>query len=255
MHIRERNRRSLTYVLFIFLLTVLIVCGCKGKEETQPIVAPVGTEQQEKTAGEKGIPSSERPDVAQQPTIMNTAPRITKFNVEPQNPAVGDTVKADVETLDREGDTVTVIYQWSKNGVPLPETSDKISLTGEFKRGDKITVKATPDDGKVKGTPLTVVVYIANASPVAKGVTEPFRLEGDLYTYQVKATDPDGDELAYALKEAPSGMTIDPQKGFIRWKVPPDVTGTSHHTVSVTDGHGGEMLQTFTIDIRSKQSM
>jgi hypothetical protein len=125
-------------------------------------------------------------------------------------------------------------------------------LTRAFRRGDKLSVKATPDDGKIKGASLTLVVSIANASPVMKGVPEPFRLDGNMYTYQMKATDPDGDELTYTLKEAPDGMTIDPKKGFIQWKVPPDFTGTSSHTVSVTDGHGGETTGTFTLEITSR---
>ncbi|MDQ7787271.1 MAG: Ig-like domain-containing protein [Thermodesulfovibrionales bacterium] len=212
------------------------------------------TEQQE-TTGEKteGGSSSAKPEIVQQPRTINTAPRITKFNVEPQTPVAGDTIKAQIEVFDREGDDVRVLYQWTKNDIPLEETSNRLLLTHEFKRGDKLSVKATPDDEKVKGASLTVVVSIANASPVVKGEPEPFKLDGNMYTYQMKATDPDGDELAFALKEAPSGMTIDPKKGFIQWKVPPDFTGTSSHTVSVTDGHGGETTGTFAIEIQAKQ--
>lgn len=40
---------------------------------------------------------------------------------------------------------------------------------------------------------------------------------GDLYKYQVIATDSDSDDLAYSLKHAPTGMLIDPQTGEISW--------------------------------------
>ena len=38
-----------------------------------------------------------------------------------------------------------------------------------------------------------------------------FNFDGKIYTYQVKATDPDEDKLTYSLKSAPAGMTIDPK--------------------------------------------
>ena len=46
-----------------------------------------------------------------------------------------------------------------------------------------------------------------------------FNFDGSVYTYQVKATDPDEDKLTYSLKSAPAGMTIDPKTGAIQWNV------------------------------------
>jgi len=44
-------------------------------------------------------------------------------------------------------------------------------------------------------------------------------------------------------------MTISPTKGLIQWNVPPDFKGKATFTVSITDGHGGEALQSFTLEI------
>ncbi len=44
-------------------------------------------------------------------------------------------------------------------------------------------------------------------------------------------------------------MTIDPSKGLIKWNVPPEFTGKTPITVSVTDGHGGEVMQSLTLEI------
>lgn len=65
----------------------------------------------------------------------------------------------------------------------------------------------------------------------------------------LKATDPDGDPLTYSLKSAPPGVTINPTTGLIQWNVPPDFKGMAPITVSVTDGHGGEVMQSFTVEI------
>ncbi len=44
-------------------------------------------------------------------------------------------------------------------------------------------------------------------------------------------------------------MTIDSSTGLIKWKVPPEFTGKTPITISVTDGHGGESLQNLTLEI------
>jgi hypothetical protein len=45
-------------------------------------------------------------------------------------------------------------------------------------------------------------------------------------------------------------MTIDPSSGLIKWNVPPSFKGKAPITVSVSDGHGRESLQSFTIEIK-----
>jgi hypothetical protein len=76
-----------------------------------------------------------------------------------------------------------------------------------------------------------------------------YTFNGNVYTYQVNATDANGDTLTYILKKAPPGMTINPSTGLIKWNVPPDFKGRSPFTVSVTDGHSGEVTQSFTLEI------
>jgi hypothetical protein len=44
-------------------------------------------------------------------------------------------------------------------------------------------------------------------------------------------------------------MTINPSTGLIRWNVPADFKGRAPVTVSVTDGYGGEAMQSFTLEI------
>ena len=57
-----------------------------------------------------------------------------------------------------------------------------------------------------------------------------------LYTYQVTATDADGDVLTYSLKKAPDGMTIDSQTGLIQWTPSSNVHKKEKVTVEVSDG-------------------
>ena len=163
----------------------------------------------------------------------------------------GDTIKVDIETHDREGDEVTLHYEWTKDEITDLGDQPALSLKEtDFARGDRITLKVTPDDGTLKGTPVNSVIIIANSSPVITPSPDTFKFDGDVYEYQVRATDPDGDSLTYALHESPKGMTIDPSTGIITWNIPPGYTGKSPVTVSATDGQGGKVMQNFVLEIR-----
>src|SRR5262249_29962276 len=68
---------------------------------------------------------------------------------------------------------------------------------------------------------------------------------GELYTYQVVATDPDGDPLHYELLGPPAGITIDPDKGLVQWTpTPGDVAKIAQVIVEVCDpaGHGAGQI-------------
>ena len=159
----------------------------------------------------------------------------------------------EVATFDKEDNDVSLTYYWSKNGSQLSETSDTLSLSDNFKRGDKIDLTVVPDDGKRKGNPVSVSIFVANSPPVINPSDETSKFDRKQFSHQVKATDPDGDPLTYALKAGPPGMTIDASTGLITWPVPTDFKGTAQITVSVTDGYGGETLESFTVNIPPAQ--
>jgi hypothetical protein len=69
------------------------------------------------------------------------------------------------------------------------------------------------------------------------------------YTYQVKAQDPDLDDLAYALVSGPEGMNLDPFSGFIEWTPANGQGGVHPIEVRVNDGRCGEDVQRFEISV------
>ncbi|MBA2115003.1 putative Ig domain-containing protein [Bremerella alba] len=69
------------------------------------------------------------------------------------------------------------------------------------------------------------------------------------YRYDVDAVDADLDELTYELVGQTHGATIDPLTGKLSWQ--PSTPGSYEFTAKVTDGRGGEDLQTWTVDVLS----
>jgi len=249
----SKLQNILSFVLvFLFLLGVALL-GCKGKVEEKPVVIaspPAEQQAQVTTTTTKG--TTEETEAPSKVT-PNRPPRITIFNVHPPLPVVGSNLRAEVAAVDKEGDDIAINYQWKKNNELLLNTSDTLELTSEeFKRGDKIAVRAMPEAAGQKGAPLVVVLTIANAPPIIKSSPESFRFDGRVYTDQVKASDPDGDQLVYSIKSGPEGATIDPATGRISWDVPDDFKGKTSIAAAVNDGQGGEATQIFNVEITSK---
>jgi fibronectin type 3 domain-containing protein len=71
-----------------------------------------------------------------------------------------------------------------------------------------------------------------------------------LYTYNVVATDADGDTLTYSLTSNPTGMTIDSSTGVINWT--PNTIGDFNVILKVSDGESFD-AQSFTITISLTQ--
>jgi len=156
-----------------------------------------------------------------------------------------DIVRVIPEGTTKSGGSPTFIYQWTKNGQPIEGNTDSIS---GLKRGDNIAVKITPFDGVDYGVPRIITTEIQNTPPKIVEHKE-VAFDGNTLTYQVKATDRDGDRITYSLIDPPPGMTIGPATGIITWQVRPEDRGTFNVRVKASDGYGGEDTYTITITI------
>jgi hypothetical protein len=175
--------------------------------------------------------------------INNAPPEIVKMKIMPEFFKPGDTWWVDASGSDPDGDTVTFLYEWTKNGEPAGKGR---MLESQMKRGDKISVRITPYDGADYGRPVFVEREIVNMPPWISQEKK-INFDGQVLTCQIKAGDPDGDPLVYSLKAAPQGMTINPSTGLVTWNVQRGFQGTASATAVVNDGHGGEATYTFDI--------
>jgi hypothetical protein len=71
-----------------------------------------------------------------------------------------------------------------------------------------------------------------------------------VYTYQVRASDPDGDALTYSMESPVKGMAIDPATGLLQWNVPAEFKGKTDVSITVGDGNGGTSTYSVTITIQ-----
>ncbi len=85
-----------------------------------------------------------------------------------------------------------------------------------------------------------------NHAPVITSTAVTSATKGQPYSYDVNATDSDGNTLVYSLTSKPSGMTINSSTGLITWT--PTATGSFGVTVKASDGELFD-TQSFTVTV------
>ncbi len=185
--------------------------------------------------------------------VVNTPPKITRIIFKPFPVRVGSKVTAEAETDDPDGDDISYEFRWFHNGEEVL-TADRGTLsTAEFVRGDEIVLEVTPSDGTDVGEVQRSDPVVVDNSPPEISSTPPREIRGGLYSYALKATDRDGDELTYSLETGPPGMSIDPKSGVLKWTITPDIAGTHQVRVAVSDGHVTEpTVQEFNVALGDK---
>lgn len=177
-------------------------------------------------------------------TIRNTPPIIIIAQLLPEKPRLDSNLTVSIKANDVDDDTIHYRYKWTVND---KFAGERPYLNTELKSGDKVAVDVTPYDNNDSGKTVRRTKRILNSLPVFSESKPVF--DGNTYTYQVKATDPDNDVLTFKLEKNPEGMTIDPSSGLITWNVTPKDKGYHDIQVRVTDSNGGALIIPFTTKI------
>jgi len=90
--------------------------------------------------------------------------------------------------------------------------------------------------------------FLFNSAPVIESDPTTTAKEGAVYTYDVEATDPNGDTLTYSLTTSPTDMTINSTTGLITWTPTEIQIGEHEVEIEVSDGIKS-VTQSFTIAV------
>jgi hypothetical protein len=172
-------------------------------------------------------------------TVANTndAPTITSSSI---TTATQDQLYTyDVEAADDDtGDTPTFSLTVKPTGMTIDPVSGEIQWTPSNAQvgGNAVTVRVQDVAGAHDTQSFTVTVANVNDAPTITSTPVTSATEGEVYNYDVDATDPDtGDTLTFSLDTAPAGMTIDDSTGEIQWTPTSGQIGSNPVTVRVTD--------------------
>ncbi|MCY1081056.1 S8 family serine peptidase [Archangium lansingense] len=196
-------------------------------------------------------------------TVADVSPKVLSFTATPSSGNVPLVVDFSVSATTGAADGTTepvVGYAWDFEGDGTFEETAVSTARHTYPGSGTFTarVRVLDRDSHTEAEVQVVVGAMANRPPTIDS-SPPNQTAwcGALYTYQLVASDPDGDTLSFSLLQPPLGMTINASTGLIRWTPIGLQCGwkkDNFHTikVQVSDGLGGVDTQEFSVNARTR---
>jgi hypothetical protein len=179
--------------------------------------------------------------------IRNSPPRITAVKFFPATFYHGTDLTAAPVAEDSDADTLRFIYLWSVNGEELSASDSPVLPGDRFRRGVRIALRVSPFDDEEEGAAFqSGEIIVPNAPPIIS-TAPPASFKSQVYRYQVRAEDTDGDSLTYNLVNPPDGMTINKGTGDIIWPIGEGQYGKHIVRIEIEDEAGAKALQEYAI--------
>jgi YD repeat-containing protein len=182
--------------------------------------------------------------------LLNAAPEIVSAPL--TTAAASSFYQYAVKALDSDGQVVA--YQLDK--APVGMTIDSKGVinwqpTAADLGTKEVWVTVLDDDGKrsTQKYNLEVVAARENNVPVLLSIPRTTTPIGQVYLYEVVATDPDNNPLTYGLVNGPVGMTI--RNGVISWQPTAAQAGSHDVAVTVSDGNA-TITQTYRLEVTNQ---
>lgn len=199
------------------------------------------------------VANSSEGDASAQVEIVNSLPRVEQVRLKELRVFRGVDLAVEAQGVDLDGDALSYRYHWSVNGEELTWERGPVLPGDKFRRGEKVVLRVTPNDGHDDGPVFQgVEMTIPNAPPTF--VSEPPKqFQGQSYQYQVRADDPDGDQMTYSLETAPKGMEIDPNSGLLSWTFAKSDSGEHRIRIVAKDPEGLGAYQEYSLGLTVSQ--
>lgn len=182
-------------------------------------------------------------------TPTNQAPIITSTPI--TTATIGLLYTYNVDATDPDEDTLTYALTTSPAGMTINSSIGLINWTPTSVGYYDVTVEVSDNGSLIKSITQSFTIHVeeqpgpTNQSPTITSTAITTATVNQAYSYNVDATDPDGDSLTYLLV-GPAGMIINFLTGLIAWT--PTTSGNYNVTVEVSDGDLSD-TQSFIITI------
>ncbi|MBL8868680.1 MAG: putative Ig domain-containing protein [Planctomycetaceae bacterium] len=198
--------------------------------------------------------------------LPNTAPLLT---VTPSTNAVATRAyESVVAAQDAEGDAILYRLVNGPTGLSLNQR-EVPNASGDVLRVERFltwtptaaqigshTVRIEARDARGAASELEFTIQVAatgsNRLPTITSQARKSTIVDRMYAYAPTANDLDSQRLVWSLSQAPAGMAIHPDSGFITWTPTTQQLGDHSITLSVSDGAGGEANQSFTLNVSNE---
>jgi RHS repeat-associated protein len=173
----------------------------------------------------------------------------------PTQASVGQLYTYAVRANDVEGNSLTYSLVTAPAGMVIDPSTGLVQWAPSAAQLGSQQVVINVSDGQgggaVQGFNIVVSSTAGSQPPVISSTPLLDTTVSQLYSYQVAATDPQGQTLSYSLINAPTGMSIDPGSGLVQWTPATTQLGSNPVLLAVTDTAGEIATQNFTIGVES----
>jgi fibro-slime domain-containing protein/RHS repeat-associated protein len=178
------------------------------------------------------------------PVILSTPRNITQLN---------RTYLYQVNAFDHNGDPLTFSLTTAPDGLTVDESGLMVwTPTAQQFGSNEISLQVADERGGTATQTFTVNVVSQGVNQAPEIVSTPplGATANREYRYAAIATDPDGDVIRWGLDAAPTGMSVDPLTGTVRWLPTLEQLGSYTITLRALDSSGGFATQTFEVNVR-----
>ncbi len=155
---------------------------------------------------------------------------------------------------DADGDPLTFALISGPTGLTIA-VDGRLIWTPSSSQIGLNAVQAKVEDGRggqaIIDFNIDVQSRLSNHLPVITSQATNFAVAGQSYRYDMIAVDADSDQVAFELVSGPSGLSLDPAQGTVRWVPESDQFGQHRVTLRALDNYGGIAEQSFAISVRA----
>ncbi|MCP4252153.1 MAG: PKD domain-containing protein [Candidatus Scalindua sp.] len=181
---------------------------------------------------------------------MNYAPEIISEPV--RSVVAGDIYEYNVDAIDQNAyEVLSYFIVNAPEGMKINPNTGEVRWTAtSIGAGDyPVSIKIEDKGGLSVYQDYVVSITEENLPPLITSTPPDAMIAGVEYSHQVTADDPEGDPISYELTTSPDSMTISPD-GLIIWSDDGNRPATADVVVRVSDGQGGEDIQSWTITLQ-----
>jgi hypothetical protein len=182
---------------------------------------------------------------------VNRSPELQ--NIENKMVTEGQPLVFLVKATDPDGDIVHFTEIGSPLGAIFNSTTGNFTWTPNYDQAGNYSVTFVAEDekGGLDSANMTIMVFDTNRSPVLSPIENKTVKVGSKLNFTILATDPDGDKLAFAAINLPSGADLNTTTGNFVWTPTESDAGVHGFSISVSDGKGGSDSQTVFIFVEA----
>lgn len=189
-------------------------------------------------------------------TVVDPNNLVPVFTTTPSTAAtVGVQYQYAPATTDGNGDTVSYNFYHAPTGMTIDPATGLVLWTPSTEApspGEWVKIQADDGYGGITRHDFQIIVAASgsnpNSNPVINPIPDTTAPEGDAFSYDIVASDPDGDPVTITLTTAPTGMSLDASDN-IQWTPDYSQAGVYEVVVEASDGRSGISEQSFTITV------